>query len=89
MTANPSQWMFSDQRSCCEIHYGWSLPTCLAAGVSSSSTSSESATTTVAPGSGKWYINWVTYKCMKDCVGESQCGGLAESWDVLYTTQVR
>jgi hypothetical protein len=34
-------------------------------------------------GSKKWYVDRITYKCVKDCVkgiGE-HCGGIAAVWD--------
>ncbi len=38
-------------------------------------------------GSDKYYVNWETYTCVKDCVGSTPCGGLAQSWDDLYTSK--
>jgi hypothetical protein len=92
MTSNPTTWMFNDQNSCCKKYYPWSLAKCMSIASVSPTTSSSSGiitttTTTIAPGSGKWYMNWSKYKCVKDCIGGFQCGGLAKSWDQLYTTQ--
>jgi hypothetical protein len=34
-------------------------------------------------GSKKWYVDWITFKCVKDCVKgvDEHCGGIAELWD--------
>ena len=51
---------------------------CIAYGSTSSSTPA---------GSLKFYMNWVTSKCVQDCVGSAHCGGLAEFGDDLYDTR--
>lgn len=39
-------------------------------------------------GSGKWYIKDGTYKCVRDCVSGTKCGGLAEKyWEEMFDTQ--
>ncbi|EJK73487.1 hypothetical protein THAOC_04881 [Thalassiosira oceanica] len=78
MNTNPSQWMDTTQLSCCNKYYSWNSANCLAYGSSSSSTSA---------GTGKFYMNWVTSKCVQDCVGAAPCGGIAEFWDDLFDTR--
>jgi len=41
-------------------------------------------TTTVAVGTNKWYVKYDSMTCVKDCVGASPCGGVAQSWDELF-----
>lgn len=41
--------------------------------------------TAMPSGSDEYYVDWETFTCVRDCVGPAPCGGLARSWDLLYT----
>jgi hypothetical protein len=73
MKANPTQWMHSTLDACCQKNYNWILTECT--GASSSG------------GSTNWYMDFNLSKCVQDCVGAAPCGGLANSWDIKYSTQ--
>lgn len=73
MQENPTVWMLDTLDACCTKYYKWNRAKC----VGSSS----------RVGSNKCYIDYVEEKCVKDCVKETGCGGLAESWDQLYESQ--
>lgn len=60
--------LFSDATTCCEKTLFWKDENdCVA-----KSTDTEST----AVGSGKWYVDWIAFKCVKDCddSADSQCG---------------
>jgi hypothetical protein len=68
-------WFFETLQDCCSIHYGYNMNECLG----------EAAT-----GTNKYYVDWTTYKCVKDCSEDgADCGGLAEGWELgsLYITK--
>ena len=73
MTQYSTLWMHATLQSCCDEHYSWNLSLCLGSSGSS--------------GSNKWYMDWNENKCVQDCTGASPCGGLAETWDLVYDTQ--
>mmetsp|Transcript_20073 Transcript_20073/g.42253 ORF Transcript_20073/g.42253 Transcript_20073/m.42253 type:complete len:568 (+) Transcript_20073:272-1975(+) len=75
MSNNPTAWMFETLEACCTARYSWNMNDCVGA-----------AGATTVTGSNKWYPNWEDFVCVQDCVGDSPCGGLAESWDPLYDT---
>ena len=58
-------WFSDDLEECCDTYYSYSKAECLG----SSAVSSE-----------KYYVNWDTFKCVKDCpVGSGvDCGGLSD-----------
>ena len=63
----------------CKRYYFWAVNSCVV----------NSGEGTAAVGSGKWYVNFNDFKCVKDCipsVGDINCGGLAQAWDILYET---
>ncbi|KAL7503822.1 hypothetical protein ACHAXN_001894 [Cyclotella atomus] len=74
MNSRTDLWMNTSLEECCETNHQYILNTCL--GISSSSS-----------GFTKWYINFNTWECVQDCDGASPCGGLANSWDVMYDTR--
>lgn len=49
-------------------HYHWNYDVCVGA----------------RPGTGKWYMDYATGKCVRDCDGGDKCGGYAEDWEYLY-----
>lgn len=70
--------MFDTVERCCTEKLGWvEREYCQA---ESTNTASSSA------GSHGWYVNYKTYRCVKDCVGTAPCGGLAESWDEKFNS---
>jgi hypothetical protein len=73
MAQYESMWMHSTLEACCKANYSWMLTSCMG--------SSSSA------GSTDWYMDFGSNKCVQDCTGASPCGGLAESWDIKYSTQ--
>lgn len=73
MSQYATMWMHKTLESCCKTNYNWQLATCMGSSGSSGSTN--------------WYMDFNANKCVKDCVGASPCGGLAESWDIKYSTQ--
>jgi len=79
MRANPSQWVYSDVKSCCERHYSWAYNGCIV--------DSDSDGTITALGTNKWYVNYQKQVCKQDCFeGSDACGGLAKTWDKLFNT---
>ena len=40
-------------------------------------------------GTGKWYVNWQSEKCVQDCepAGNGSCGGQAKPWDFLFDSE--
>jgi hypothetical protein len=73
MSKNPDMWMHATLAECCDENYSWDLSTCLGGAA--------------ATGTSKWFMDYDANKCVQDCVGASPCGGLAESWDLLYDSQ--
>jgi hypothetical protein len=61
------EYLFETLQDCCEMHYGWNKNECMGQ---------------AATGSNKYYVDWSTFKCTKDCSAGTDCGGLAESWEV-------
>lgn len=71
MKYNPSSYMSSDLETCCKKYYSWNYEACMGS---------------TATGSSEWYVDWNLSICVQDCVGSAPCGGLAETWDSLYTS---
>ena len=74
-------WFYDTLEKCCSAHYQYNISGC---------TGQPSSVTSGAPVSstGKYYVDWKNYKCSKDCdSGTAGCGGLAQSWDVLYDSK--
>ncbi|EED86748.1 predicted protein [Thalassiosira pseudonana CCMP1335] len=71
MIYNPSLYMSSDLETCCKKYYSWNYEACMGS---------------TATGSSEWYVDWNLSICVQDCVGSAPCGGLAETWDSLYTS---
>ena len=66
-------FLYTTLDECCERHYNYRVNACK--GLAS-------------VGSNKWFINWKTYKCVKDCdvADGADCGGRADGfWDLLWT----
>jgi len=79
MANNPTGWMKTTVTGCCERYFNWDLNKCLP----------NSGVVNATAGSGEWYVNWVTYQCVKDCLSsgsDANCGGLKQQWDSSYTT---
>lgn len=74
--AGSTTWLFDTLDACCEQHYSWAEASC----------KGSSATA----GTDEWYVVWDSpAKCVKNCATGSGtgCGGLAETWDTLYSSQ--
>jgi hypothetical protein len=66
-------FLYTTLDECCEKHYNYRVNECK--GLSSA-------------GSNKYFVDWSTYKCVKDCdvVDGADCGGLADGfWDLIWT----
>ncbi len=75
MMLNPALYMHSTKESCCSKFYSWDYNTCMG------------IVTTPAPPSNKWYVNFDTSRCVKDCpAGGELCGGPVPSSSTLYDT---
>ena len=61
-------WMFDTLDECCDRHYKYNEAGC------------KGTTGSSAVGSEKYYVNWSTFKCVKDCpVGSGvDCGGYSD-----------
>jgi hypothetical protein len=76
MSNIPTQYLFPTRQACCDMHYSWSLPTCLG---NSGSTD---------PDNAQWYMDWTGQACVMNCLQENaDCGGLAKSWDTLWSSK--
>jgi len=70
--------LFDTVDSCCSGKLGW---------VGSESCQAESTNTALSSsGSSKYYASQKLQRCVQDCVGSAPCGGLAESWDEVFTS---
>ena len=78
MRSNPKQWVYDDIEECCKNYYGWEKGTCIEA----------SGGDPVEVSTGKWYANHNRETCLQDCPEDmgGSCGGLADTWDELYST---
>jgi hypothetical protein len=77
MLYNNQAWYLSTTlQKCCEKHFYWNINECLGTSPDDS-----------AVGTDKWYVEWDTNTCVQDCVGASPCGGIAETWDQLYSSK--
>eukprot|EP00956_Cyclotella_meneghiniana_P027478 scaffold61599_cov72-Cyclotella_meneghiniana.AAC.5 len=38
-------------------------------------------------GSNKFYVDFVSQHCAKDCDGPAPCGGLTQQWNILYESE--
>jgi hypothetical protein len=58
-------WFSDSLEQCCDSYYGYNKVGCMG---------------TSATGSEKYYVDWSTHKCMKDCpLGSgTDCGGLSD-----------
>jgi len=66
--------LYDSAEECCENKLSWiATSTCVA-----------HSTLNTASGTNLWYIDWAEEKCVKDCDGGADCGGLAEAHDNLY-----
>ena len=73
MTNDPTLWLSDSLVDCCLRFYQWDTNSCL----------------NVGSGSGLWYVDPLTSKCVTDCPVEKgeTCGGLANVFsDRLYTS---
>ena len=79
MKRSPEIWLSDDAAECCKTHYFYDENVCISA---SGGSVAQIAT-------DKYYANYATEACVKDClVNESdpECGGLAKSWYELFDT---
>jgi hypothetical protein len=70
--------LYDTKETCCSSALGWlKSEVCIA-----------NTDGTAATGSDNWYVNWAESKCVQDCpeADGGNCGGIAESWDVLYSS---
>lgn len=77
-TADLSVKLYDTIEDCCTAEILWLTKSECA--VASNSTAAASQ------GTGKYYIQWYDESCVKDCIGDSPCGGLASYWNNLYET---
>ena len=73
---NPDQWLYDDIEACCKNYYNWEKDACI-----ENSGGSVASLATLG-----WYVNHEYEVCVQDCSGDGPCGGLADSWDQLYST---
>ena len=74
-----AQWdiIFDTVDSCCQNKLWWiNKEDCIAR---STGTAQVQRTAT-----GKYYVDWTSFACVKDCVEAEDCGGFANEWDVLF-----
>jgi len=68
--------LYNSAEECCETDISWvRLIECIA-----------KTKSVAAHGSNKYYVNWITRNCIKDCEGAALCGGIAKKWDSLYAS---
>ncbi len=73
MIVEPKSYIFNTREECCERHYYWNIRECLG--------------DSTEGGTDEWYVDWDTETCIQDCVGESPCGGIANTWVELYSSK--
>lgn len=75
MIENDGTWLFDDLDKCCETFFNWKEAECKSNGS--------------RVGTNKWWIDWNTFKCVKDCESGTDCGGFADFYgqNFLYTTK--
>ncbi len=67
---------YASQSACCTSHYGWAYYDCMG---------------TKPPASHRWYIDWSSGKCKRDCDSSEggSCGGLVPgSWVILHDSNL-
>lgn len=67
MVENQNMWLFDDLDSCCETFFSYKLEDCKRNGKPSK-----------LAGSNKWFVNWNTFTCSRDCDSGPDCEGLAD-----------
>ncbi|KAL3784497.1 LOW QUALITY PROTEIN: hypothetical protein HJC23_013640, partial [Cyclotella cryptica] len=62
-------WLYDTLDQCCTAHFSYKLSDCKGESV---------------VGTNKWYVDWSTLKCIKDCSLDTAdgCGGFANKWDI-------
>jgi hypothetical protein len=65
-------WFSETLDACCERNYHWNLAACKGE---------------VPVGTNKWYVRYLSSKCVKDCGDGPNCGGLAEGWDFKFESK--
>ena len=75
MIENDAVWLFDDLDTCCETFFNYNLAECKRQGY--------------RVGTNEWWIDWNTFKCVKDCEGGTDCGGFADFYgqNNLYPTK--
>lgn len=66
--------LYSSREQCCTMRFSWNKEECM-------------GSVAVDVGSAKWYVTWDSHTCVQDCVGASPCGGLADSWEQLFSSK--
>ncbi len=72
MLTNQAWYLSTTLEKCCERHFSWNVNECLG---------------TTAGGSNEWYVSYEDKTCVQDCSGASPCGGIANSWEELYSSK--
>ena len=72
VTANALYYISDTLEECCIKFYQWNYVEC----------------TGLKPGTGKWYMQYSTGKCVKDCEDQTDCGGYAADWDNLWDSKM-
>ena len=71
--------LYSTLQDCCEANVSWDVDNC-----------KHASQGTQYQGSGEFYVDWTMSQCVQDCPASttvgSTCGGIAKTWDKLYTT---
>jgi len=73
-----SVWLYTSLEDCCSRYYSWDKECTKAGGGNVPSAS---------PKRDGWYAHYQSESCVKSCEGPSPCAGVAEIWDILYTTK--
>jgi hypothetical protein len=77
MKRSPEIWLSDDAEECCKTHYFYDENVCISA---SGGSVAQIAT-------DKYYANYATEVCVKDCLvdeSDPECGGLAKPWYELF-----
>ncbi len=74
MLTNQAWYLSTTLEKCCKRHFSWNVKECLG---------------TSAEGSNEWYVRYEENTCVQDCSGASPCGGIADSWQELYSSKAK
>ena len=77
-TTDLSVAIYNSIESCCSEGLPWLTEgACLSA----------SGMDLTGAGSNKFYVDFVSQHCAKDCDGPAPCGGLTQQWNILYESE--